>query len=54
MKAALFQYLIDNQDHGQVIIAENDIPKLDYSEANIIRFTKDAENGRYGFLNGVR
>jgi len=54
MKAALFQYLIDNQDHGQVIIAENDIPKLDYSKANIIRFTKDDEDGRYGFLNGVR
>ena len=54
MKAALFQYLIDNQEHGQIIIAENDIPKLDYSTANVVRFTKDVENGRYGFLNGVR
>jgi hypothetical protein len=54
MKAALFQYLLGAQEHGQVIIVENDIPGLDYSEANVIRFTKDVHQGRYGFLNGVR
>jgi hypothetical protein len=54
MKAALFQYLLDNQAHGQVIIVENDIPDLDYSNANVIQFTKDESYGRYGFLNGVR
>lgn len=54
MKAALFQYLLDHQEHGQVIIIENDIPKLDYGAANVIRFTKDVQKGRYGFLNGVR
>lgn len=54
MKAALFQYLLDNQSHGQVIIVENDIPDLDYSSANVIQFTKDESYGRYGFLNGVR
>ncbi|MDD4494677.1 MAG: AAA family ATPase [Eubacteriales bacterium] len=53
MKAALFQYLIDNQQHGQIIIVENDIPRLDYKDAKVIRFTKDIHNGRYGFLNGV-
>lgn len=54
MKAALFQYLLDNQGHGQVIIVENDIPDLDYSNANVIQFTKDESYGRYGFLNDVR
>lgn len=54
MKAALFQYLLDNQENGQVIIVENDIPELDYSNANVIQFTKDESYGRYGFLNGVR
>jgi 2C-methyl-D-erythritol 2,4-cyclodiphosphate synthase len=54
MKAALFQYLLEAQGHGQVIIVENDIPGLDYSEVNVIRFTKDIRQGRYGFLNGVR
>lgn len=54
MKAALFQYLLDNQDFGQIIIIENNIPELDYSKANVIAFTKDETQGRYGFLNGVR
>ena len=53
MKAALFQYLIDHQQHGQIIIIENDIPKLDYESVNVVQFTKDIHNGRYGFLNGV-
>ena len=54
MKAALFRYLLDNQDFGQVIIIENNIPDLDYSKANVIPFTKDTTYGHYGFLNGVR
>lgn len=54
MKSALFQYLLDHQEHGQVIIVENNIPKLDYDNANVVRFTKDIHHGRYGFLNGVR
>ncbi len=54
MKAALFQYMLNNQDYGQTIIIENNIPELDYSKANVIQFTKDATRGRYGFLNGVR
>ena len=53
MKVGLFQYLLDHQKHGQVIIVENEIPNLDYENANVIRFTKDIHNGRYGFLNGV-
>ena len=54
MKAALFQYLLDNQNAGQIIIIENSIPKLDYSKANVISFTKDVAQGRYGFLYDVR
>ena len=55
MKAGLFQYMLDNQGNGQVIIIENDIPEIDYKgKANIIRFTKDETQGRYGFLNDVR
>ena len=54
MKTALFKYLLDNQNYGQVIIIENNVPKLDYSKANVIAFTKDEAQGRYGFLNDVR
>lgn len=54
MKSALFQYLLNNQNNGQVIIIENDIPSLDYGNARVIRFTKDINSGRYGFLNDVR
>jgi hypothetical protein len=54
MKAALFRYMRDNQGHGQVIIVENNIPEIDYGDVNIIRFTKDETQGRYGFLSDVR
>ena len=50
MKASLFRYMLENQSFGQIIIAENEIPNLDYSNANVIRFTKDPDQGRYGFL----
>ncbi len=54
MKSALFSYLLGNQSEGQIIIIENDIPALDYEKANIIRFTKDLEHGRYGLLENVQ
>jgi len=55
MKSALFQYMLNNQNRGQTIIIENDIPDhLDYSKANVIQFTKEMTRGRYGFLNDVR
>lgn len=54
MKSSLFRYLLTHQQYGQVIIIENDIPRLDYSSANVIRFTMDEKEGRYGFLSGVR
>lgn len=55
MKTALFRYMCNHQENGQVIIIENDIPELDYGgHVNVIRFTKDETQGRYGFLNDVR
>jgi hypothetical protein len=54
MKASLFRYLLGNHQYGQIIIIENDIPELDYSAANVIRFTRDENEGCYGFLTGVR
>ena len=54
MKSALFTYLLGHQSGGQIIIIENDIPALNYEKANVIRFTKDLENGRYGLLENVQ
>lgn len=53
MKSSLFRYLLNNQQYGQMIIIENDIPEIDYGTANVIRFTMDDSDGRYGFLAGV-
>lgn len=51
MKESLFKYMINHQDNGQMIIVENEIPKLDYGNANLIYFSKDTEHGRYGLLH---
>jgi len=53
MKKSLFQYMLDNQDNGQIIIIENEIPNIDYSKANMIYFSKDINVGRYGLLKGM-
>lgn len=53
MKSSLFQYLVSNQQYGQTIIIENEIPSVDYKNTNIIRFTHDENNGRYGLLYGI-
>lgn len=55
IKNGLFRYLLDNQDNGQIIIIDQKIPDLDYEgNAQVIRFTQDEAEGRYGFLDGVR
>jgi hypothetical protein len=54
MKSALFIYLLEHQSDGQIIIIENDIPELDYQKANVIRFAKDTQSGRYGLLESVQ
>ena len=53
MKHGLFTYFVENQQFGQVIIAENELPDLDYKDANLIEFTMDKARGRYGFLLDV-
>lgn len=53
MSHALFENIIDNQKGIQTIIVENEIPDIDYKDANLIHFTKEKNNGRYGFLLDV-
>ena len=50
MKASLFSYLVSHQKYGQLIILENDIPDINYKDANVIRFTKNNNVGRAGLL----
>lgn len=51
---ALYEYLVNKQEAGQVIIADNTkfMPEIEQFEAsaNFIIFTKRADEGRYGFL----
>ena len=53
MKNGLFENLISQDNALQLIIVENEIPSIDYKEAKLIQFTKNREEGRYGFLNDV-
>jgi hypothetical protein len=53
MKDSLFGYFVDNLIGIQTIVLENEIPSINYKGANIIRFTKNKNNGRYGLLNDV-
>lgn len=58
MRAGLYQYFMNHQDEGQLIIIENldHIPHLDYesSGATVTTFKKvDGPGKRYGFLNDV-
>lgn len=51
MRESLFRCILANCGANQVIIAENEIPdNVDYSTANLIEFTMDDNEGRYGFL----
>lgn len=52
MRGGLFQYLIDHENNRQTIVLENEIPPLDYSTANLIKFTRNKTVGRYGFIEG--
>lgn len=62
MRTALFQYFIDNQSEGQMIVVENtkDLPELDYeaSGTKVIEFTQGKYTSKYkesrnGFLHDV-
>lgn len=53
MRNTLFKNIVDNQKGIQTIVIENEIPEINYKDANIIHFTKEKNNGRYGFLLDV-
>lgn len=53
MRNSLFENIVDNQKGIQTIVIENEIPEINYKDANIIHFTKEKNNGRYGFLLDV-
>ena len=54
MKVGLFTYLVNHQTDRQFIIIENNIPNIDYGNSNLIKFTKDENNGRYGLLTNFK
>ena len=55
MRESLFTYMIENCGENQVIIAENELPEnVDYSKVNLIEFTRDENNGRYGFFKDYK
>lgn len=53
MRNTLFENIVNNQKGIQTIVIENEIPEINYKDANIIHFTKEKNNGRYGFLLDV-
>ena len=53
IRNTLFENIVDNQKGIQTIVIENEIPEINYKDANIIHFTKEKNNGRYGFLLDV-
>ena len=53
MRNTLFEDIVDNQKGIQTIVIENEIPNINYKDANIIHFTKEKNDGRYGFLLDV-
>ena len=53
MSTALFKNIVSMPLAGQTIIIENEIPGIDYSNANLIEFTKQSDSGRYGFLEDI-
>ena len=53
MRNTLFENIVNNQKGIQTIVIENEILEINYKDANIIHFTKEKNNGRYGFLLDV-
>lgn len=54
MRYSLFQNIVSNQGCMQTIVVENEIPDIDYKNVTLIHFTKEKDNGRYGFLLDVK
>lgn len=53
MGSALFENIIETKENIQTIVIENNIPDINYEGVNQIHFTKEKNNGRYGFLLDV-
>lgn len=53
IKQGLFEILQEMNNELQIIVFENIIPEIEYKNANIIKFTRDINSGRYGFLPDV-
>lgn len=54
MKAGLFKHFVEHAYERQMIIMENTLPDIDYKDTHMIHFTKDENNGRYGFVEDYR
>ena len=54
MRGGLFKYMVEHEENRQTIILENDIPAIDYSPANLIHFTRNPNEGRYGLILGYQ
>ena len=50
LKSGLFRLFVGKSNEMQIIVVENEIPSIDYRNANIVKFTRDKDVGRYGFL----
>lgn len=53
IRNTLFENIISKRNRIQTIVIENEIPNIDYKDVKIIHFTKEKDNGRYGFLIDV-
>ena len=54
MRSGLFKYMVEHQKNRQTIILENEIPNIEYSNVNLIHFTKIEGNGLYGLVTEYR
>ena len=54
MRRGLFKYFVDHRNDRQTIVLENEIPNIDYEDANLIPFTRVEGKGRFGLLLDYR
>ena len=54
MRSGLFKYFVDHRNDRQIIVLENEIPNIDYEDANLIPFSRVEGKGRFGLLLDYR
>lgn len=55
MRNGLFRYFVNHELNRQTIVLENDLPEIEYKDANIIRFSRiDDDESRYGLIKDYR